>query len=156
MSRYTALIKWACNTESFTENKYSRTHSWTFDGGMTVAASSSPAIVPEPWSDAANVDPEEAFVASLSSCHMLWFLHVARDKGFSVNSYTDNAEGVMAKNASGELAITQVTLNPSTLFDEAKSPSKMELNDLHKAAHDKCFIANSVNSNITINPQFDE
>lgn len=156
MSRYTALIKWSCDTDSFAENKYSRAHSWTFDGGLTVAASSSPAIVPEPWSDAANVDPEEAFVASLSSCHMLWFLSITGSKGFVVKSYSDNAAGVMAKNASGKLAITQVTLNPKVLFDDAQSPSKAELSDLHKAAHSKCFIANSVNSNITINPDFDE
>lgn len=156
MSRYTALIDWSCDTDSFTENKYSRAHSWTFDGGLTVAASSSPSIVPEPWSDAANVDPEEAFVASLSSCHMLWFLSIAGSKGFVVKSYTDNAEGVMGKNASGKLAITEVTLHPKAVFDDAKCPSKAELSDLHKAAHDKCFIANSVNSTITIKPDCDE
>ena len=156
MSRYTALIQWSCNTDSFVENKYSRAHSWTFDGGMTVAASSSPTIVPEPWSDAANVDPEEAFVASLSSCHMLWFLSIAGSEGLIVNSYKDNAEGVMTKNGSGQLAITQITLNPKTAFDSARSPSKIELAELHKATHDKCFIANSVNSNITINPDFEE
>ena len=156
MSRYTALIQWSCNTDSFVENKYSRAHRWTFDGGTTVAASSSPTIVPEPWSDPANVDPEEAFVASLSSCHMLWFLSISGSKGFIVNSYKDNAEGVMTKNGSGQLAINQVTLNPNAIFDSTRSPSKIELADLHKAAHDKCFIANSVNSNITINPYFDE
>jgi len=156
MSRYCALIKRSCDTDLFAENKYSRAHSWTFDGGRTVAASSSPTVVPEPWSDVANVDPEEAFVASLSSCHMLWFPSITGGQGFMVKSHTDNAEGVMAKNASGKLAITQVTLNPEAVFEKARSPSNTELADLHKAAHSKCFIANSVNSNITINPDFDE
>jgi organic hydroperoxide reductase OsmC/OhrA len=156
MSRHCALIKWSCDTPLFAENKYSRAHSWTFDGGMTVAASSSPTVVPEPWSDAANIDPEEAFVASLSSCHMLWFLSITSSQGFIVKSYIDNAEGVMAKNALGKLAITQVTLNPKAVFETAKSPGKAELASLHEAAHGKCFIANSINSNITINPDFDE
>lgn len=152
MSRYTALINWSCDTDTFEANKYSRAHSWTFDGGMTIAASSSPTIVPEPWSTAANVDPEEAFVASLSSCHMLWFLSIAGSKGFVVNAYTDNAEGIMAKNELGKLAITQVTLNPKTIFSKSACPTEADLNGLHNDAHSKCFIANSINTEILIKP----
>lgn len=154
MSQYHAQINWKCNTDSFIDNKYSRAHSWTFDGGLTVPASSSPSIVPEPWSDASNLDPEEAFVAALSSCHMLWFLSLAQNRGFAVSSYTDGAIGTMNKNAQGKLAITEVELNPKVEFDKVHEPTKAELNELHETAHDNCFIANSVISAITINPVF--
>lgn len=151
MSLYTALIEWSSDTDSILDNDYSRAHTWVFDGGVTVSASSSPSVVPEPWSVAGNVDPEEAFVASLSSCHMLWFLSIAASKGFNVTSYSDNAEGIMAKNNSGKMAITKVTLNPVVAFGSNTSPSSEELERLHNSAHRQCFIANSVNSEIVIN-----
>lgn len=156
MSQYTAQIQWRCDTDSFLENRYSRAHSWTFDGGVTVAASSSPSVVPEPWSVSANVDPEEAFVASLSSCHMLWFLSLAQNSGYEVASYSDNASGIMSKNSQNRLAITQVTLYPEVIFSDSTSIEKETINSLHTAAHEKCFIANSVTSSISINPTYPE
>ncbi|MFK7865241.1 MAG: OsmC family protein [Pseudohongiellaceae bacterium] len=156
MSRYTAQIQWQCDSDSFLENRYSRAHSWTFDGGLTVPASSSPSIVPEPWSVSANVDPEEAFVATLSSCHMLWFLSLARDRGLKVLAYSDNALGTMGKNSSGKLAITTVTLQPKVSFCESSEASKTVIAEIHHDAHEKCFIANSVTSIIQINPVYSD
>src|SRR5437763_1448156 len=112
MSEYSVTIHWERGGQRFTDNRYSRRHSWSFDGGAKVAASSSPHVVPLPYSDAAAVDPEEAFVASLSSCHMLWFLSIAAQHGFCVDTYVDDAVGTMAKNDSRKLAITRVTLRP--------------------------------------------
>lgn len=154
MSQYHAQINWHSNSGSFVDNEYSRAHSWTFDGGLTVPASASPSIVPEPWSNASNIDPEEGFVAALSSCHMLWFLSIAQHSGFSVLAYTDDATGTMTKNTLGKLAITEVVLNPKVEFDAVKQPTKEEVNNLHEKAHDRCFIANSVTSSIVIKPVF--
>ncbi len=153
MSSYTAEIRWSRGEQKFSDNRYSRAHTWHFDGGTVVAASSSPSVVPLPMSHAAAVDPEEAFVASLSSCHMLWFLALAAKQGYTIDSYTDKASGVMAKNAAGKLAMTQVTLHPLAIFSGAKHPDRPTLHALHHAAHEECFIAHSVRSEVLIEPR---
>lgn len=149
-SPYFATIKWQRHDAEFLANKYSRAHLWQFDGGCEVPASASPHIVPAPWSDLANVDPEEAFVASLASCHMLFFLAIAAARGFQVDSYTDAAEGHMSKNPQGKTAITTAALHPVAEFSGAKIPDKETIEAMHHEAHERCFIANSVTTNITI------
>ena len=153
MSTYTAEIHWRRGDQKFTDNRYSRAHTWKFDGGTEVPASSSPAVVPLPMSNAAAVDPEEAFVASLSSCQMLWFLSLAARRGHTVDSYADAASGTMEKDAAGKFAITKVTLRPLVRFSGAKLPDRAQLEALHHAAHGECFIANSVRSEILIEPR---
>ncbi len=154
MSTYTAGIRWSRGAaEKFTDNRYSRAHAWHFDGGAVVPASSSPSVVPLPMSDARAVDPEEAFVASLSSCHLLWFLSIAAKRGYTVDAYSDDARGVMAKNAAGQLAMTSVTLRPLVTFSGAKLPDRAALDALHHEAHAECFIANSVRSEVVIEPR---
>ena len=150
MSSYTATIRWDRNgAEGFAKGQYSRAHEWAFDGGATVPASASPHIVPAPWSDAAGVDPEEAFVASLSSCHMLFFLDFARRGGWTIDSYVDQAEGELAKDAEGKMAMTKVTLRPRVEWvDEGPDPASLA--DLHHKAHQACFIANSVKTEVTV------
>lgn len=148
---YSARVSWQKKSdEAFVDNKYSRSHTWTFDGGIEVPASASPHVVPLPLSNESAVDPEEAFVASLSSCHMLWFLSLAVEKNFVVESYEDNAEGVMGKNEEGKLAMTRVTLNPRISFGGDHNPSREQIDELHHSAHEKCFIANSVKTKITV------
>jgi organic hydroperoxide reductase OsmC/OhrA len=151
MSTYTATIRWRRKSDGdFSKGQYSRAHEWDFDGGVTVPASPSPHVVPAPWSDASGVDPEEAFVASLSSCHMLFFVDFARRAGFIVDDYVDNAEGVLEKRADGKQAMTRVTLRPRVTWGGEKRPSKAEIADIHHRAHDACFIANSVTTQVTI------
>lgn len=151
MSEYTAIVKWARQSnEPFVDNRYSRSHNWTFDGGAVVPASSSPHSVKVPLSDPAGVDPEEAFVASLSSCHMLWFLSLAARKGFVVESYVDNALGHLERDAQGKMAMTRVTLRPAIQFGGTKQPTATELQALHDAAHHECFIANSVKTEVSV------
>lgn len=152
MSTYTAAIHWSRGEQTFTDNRYRRAHAWHFDGGTVVRASSSPDVVPVPMSDASAVDPEEAFVASLASCHMLWFLSLAAKKGYIVDSYADAASGVMAKNAAGRLAMTAVTLRPRVAFSGQKIPDRGALDALHHAAHEECFIAASVRTDVKIEP----
>ena len=148
MAEYTASIQWARGAdEAFVDQCYSRGHEWVFDGGVRVPASSSPHVVPLPYSVEANVDPEEAFVASLSSCHMLFFLAIAAQQGFVVESYVDNAVGVMEKGSDGKIAMTQVTLRPKAVF-AGEPPSMEALEQIHHAAHEKCFIANSVKTDM--------
>ncbi len=154
MSTYSATILWQRNGAIFTDQRYSRAHVMKFDGGAEVPGSSSPHTVPLPYSDAAAVDPEEAFVASLSSCHMLWFLHLAAKRGFVVESYEDRADGVMAKNAEGKLAMTLVTLRPGAEFAGERRPGRQDIEALHHAAHEECFIANSVKSEVRCEPVF--
>jgi organic hydroperoxide reductase OsmC/OhrA len=154
MSTYTATISWKRNGEVFTDNRYSRRHEWQFDGGVRLAASSSPAVVPR-YSDASAVDPEEAFVASLSSCHMLTFLFLAAAKKFTVDSYVDEALGTLAKNDRGKLAITEVVLRPRVIFSGDRRPSREELDELHHKAHEECFIANSVLTDVRCEPMID-
>jgi organic hydroperoxide reductase OsmC/OhrA len=149
---HTAIVSWARNGAPFTDNKYSRAHTWTFDGGVTVPASSSPSVVKLPLSRADAVDPEEAFVAALSSCHMLFFLHHAALKGFVVDSYVDEAAGVMAKNENGKMFVKKVTLRPRVAFSGAKRPSEADAADLHHRSHADCFIANSVLTEVVVEP----
>lgn len=150
MSQHTAIIEWERRRQSFADGKYSRAHAWRFDGGAEVRASSSPHVVPLPWSDPAGVDPEEAFVASLSSCHMLWFLHFAARRGFVVERYRDEAVGAMETVEEKRLAITRVTLRPEVIFAGEKTPAAEDVDRLHRLAHENCFIANSVKTAVTV------
>jgi organic hydroperoxide reductase OsmC/OhrA len=151
MSTYSATIRWTRTGEGdFTKGQYSRAHEWAFDGGHVMPASASPHIVPAPWSDPAGVDPEEAFIASLSSCHMLFFLDYARRDGWTIDSYVDAAEGVMEKDAAGKMVITRVTLRPRVEWGGDKQPSADEVAHLHHRAHEDCFIANSVTSEVAV------
>ncbi len=152
MSRYEVVIEWRRDGARFTDNRYSRGHRWRFDGGVEVPASASPHVVPPPMSVAEAVDPEEAFVASLSSCHMLWFLSLAAKQGFVVDDYRDEAVGTMALDAGGKLAMTQVTLRPAVRYGGEKPPSRAQEDALHHAAHEECFIARSVRTAVTCDP----
>jgi organic hydroperoxide reductase OsmC/OhrA len=155
VSEYTADILWERSpNEDFLANRYSRRHEMRFDGGAVVAGSSSPHSVPLPMSDACAVDPEEAFVASLSSCHMLWFLAIAAKRRFCVDRYFDAAVGVMQKNAQGKVAVTRVTLRPEVVFSGERLPTRAEIEQLHHTAHDECYIANSVKSEVVCEPVF--
>lgn len=146
---YTATVVWQRHdSEAFTDNRYHREHVLRFDGGVEVAGSSSPSVVPLPYSTEAAIDPEEMFVASLASCHMLWFLSLAAKAGVVVEHYTDNASGVMSKNAERRLWVSQVTLRPHVTL--AAGTSTALLNDLHHRAHEECFIANSVRTEVLI------
>lgn len=152
MSKHIATIAWQRDGAAFAGARYSRSHRWSFDGGAHIAASASPDLVAAPWSDPRGVDPEEAFVAAISSCHLLWFLGLASERGFVVESYQDHAEGVLAKDANGQLAITVVTLRPQAVFTGERQPSAAELESLHHAAHERCFLANSVKSEVRCEP----
>lgn len=150
MSTYTATIRWTRTGEGdFSKGQYSRAHEWAFDGGLTVPASPSPHIVPAPWNDPGGVDPEEAFVASLSSCHMLFFVDFARRAGLVVDTYVDVAEGVLDKRADGKMAMTRVTLRPRVSWG-GSAPEDAAVAELHHRAHEACFIANSVNTEVII------
>lgn len=151
MSTYTATTLWERHDAAFTDNRYSRAHEWRFDGGAVVRASSSPQVVRAPLSDPAAVDPEEAFVASLSSCHLLWFLSLAAAQGLVVERYEDQAEGLMTKNESGKYAMTKVTLRPRVTF-LGRQPTPEEFLALHDRAHEECFIAASVKTAVTCEP----
>lgn len=149
MSEYFAKVSWLrARDEMYIDNKYSRGHEWIFDGGMIVQASSSVHIVPLPYSVAANVDPEEAFVASLSSCHMLFFLSIAAKNRYVVDAYLDAAVGIMEKDSEGKIAMTKVTLRPHVKFSGDKKPSLEQLEKMHRQSHAQCFIANSVKTQI--------
>jgi organic hydroperoxide reductase OsmC/OhrA len=151
VSTYGATIRWTRDrTTDFAKGQYSRAHEWAFDGGAVVPASPSPHIVPAPWSDQAGVDPEEAFVASLSSCHMLFFVDFARRAGFVVDSYVDEAEGVLEKRADGKIAVTKVTLRPKVAFSGEKLPTAEDIAHLHHRSHEDCFIANCVTTEVTV------
>ena len=153
--KHTALIRWQVGAADFLGKRYSRAHTWTFDGGAVVPASSSPHVVPLPLSDASAVDPEEAFVASLSSCHMLWFLDIASRAGYAVDSYEDAADGRMGRNGAGKLVVDLVTLRPRTRFAGARVPDATALAALHHEAHEECFLANSVRCEIRCEPVLD-
>jgi organic hydroperoxide reductase OsmC/OhrA len=148
--KYEAGISWKRRGAKFTDNRYSRGHEWSFDGGVKVMASSSPSSVPVPYSVVEAVDPEEALVASAASCHMLWFLSIAAERGFVVESYVDEATGIMEKNSEGRLAITRITLRPQVEFSVDRAPSPEELRSLHNSAHDECYIANSLKSEVVV------
>jgi organic hydroperoxide reductase OsmC/OhrA len=150
MSEHKASVRWERNSPDFLKGKYSREHTWTFDGGVTVPASSSPSAVPVPYSNPANVDPEEAFVAAVSSCHMLSYLYLAYREGFQVDSYEDAAVGVMTKNERGVLWVSAVTLNPRISYSGDKLPTPDDEEHLHHVAHEQCFIANSIKTEVTV------
>ena len=153
MSHYTATVVWVRAPEApFKDNRYSRAHEWRFDGGAVVPASSSPSVVRVPLSDPAGVDPEEAFVASLASCHMLFFLSFAASGGFVIDRYEDEAAGELGKNAAGKQAMLKVTLRPKIAWG-GPAPSAEKLADLHHRAHDACYIANSVTSEVLVEPR---
>ncbi|MGV8996284.1 MAG: OsmC family protein [Parvibaculaceae bacterium] len=151
MSNYVAHVEWRLRDgDDFEANRYSRSHRWHFDGGATVEASSAPSSVPLPWSDPAGVDPEEALIASVSSCHMLWFLSLAAKAGYAVVTYSDRASGVMSKDERGRIAMTRITLAPQIAFASGKAPDAAALAALHNDAHEKCFIANSLRTEVVI------
>lgn len=156
MTEYVAEVIWQRGEQDFLGNRYSRKHLLRFDGGQEVAGSSSPHVVPLPMSDASAVDPEEAFVASLASCHMLWFLSIAAKRRFCVDDYRDNASGLMQENAAGKLFIAQVTLRPAVTFSGEHLPSREQIEQMHHRAHEECFIANSVKSEVRCAPRFIE
>lgn len=153
MSEHKATIRWTrkATPDDFAKGKYSREHTWSFDGGVTVPASASPSVVPAPWSNPASVDPEEAYVASISSCHMLTFLYVAQKRGFVVESYEDQAVGVMTKSERGATPwVSAVTLHPKIVYGGEKKPTAADEEHLHHEAHEQCFIAQSVKTEITV------
>jgi organic hydroperoxide reductase OsmC/OhrA len=151
MSIYTANVVWRRKPEDrFIDGRYSRAHAWTFDGGAVVPASSSPHVVRTPFSDPGGVDPEEALVASVSSCHMLFFLDFAKQGGFLVDIYADDAEGVMEKGRDGRIRMTRVTLKPRIVFSGDRRPTEGDVQAIHHKAHEACYIANSVKSEIVV------
>jgi organic hydroperoxide reductase OsmC/OhrA len=152
MHEYTAELTWTRDGQDFLDNRYSRRHVLRFDGGAEVAASSSPLSVPLPYSDAAAVDPEEMLVASLASCHMLWFLGIAARRGFCVDSYVDRPVAVMEKNERGKLYLSRATLRPEVRFSGPRLPQRAEIDAMHHRAHEECFIANSVRTEVDCVP----
>ena len=152
MGTYTADLEWMRGEQDFLGNRYSRRHRIRFDGGVEIPGSSSPHVVPVPQSDPSAVDPEEAFVASIASCHMLWFLSIAAVRKYRVDRYTDHAVGVMGKNAKGKEYVAQVVLHPAVAFSGDRIPTAAELAALHHRAHEECFIANSVLTEILCEP----
>lgn len=150
MSRHDARISWRADG-GFASGDYSRAHEWRFDGGQVVRGSSSPSVVPEPRSDPFGVDPEEALVAAVSSCHMLWFLSLAQNRGYDVTSYDDDAAGEMGRIAPGRMALTRIVLRPDVRFAGA-APDAQALAALHAEAHERCFIANSLKSDVVVEP----
>jgi organic hydroperoxide reductase OsmC/OhrA len=152
MSEYVVEVKWNRGDAAFTDHRYSRGHLWTFDGGIEVPASSSPSVVRLPMSVEAAVDPEEAFVASLSSCHMLWFLDIAARRKFVVDHYSDQALGVMGKDSTGKTAMIHVTLRPAVRFVGEQQPTQDDVTEMHHQAHEECFIANSVKTEVRCEP----
>jgi organic hydroperoxide reductase OsmC/OhrA len=154
MAQYTAEVLWLRGDQDFFSNRYSRRHVLRFDGGVEFPGSSSPQVVPLPMSDATAVDPEESFVASLASCHMLWFLSIASRRKFCVDRYMDAAAGVMGKNSEGKMAMLTVTLKPEVQFSGENVPTREQLNGMHHEAHEACFIANSVKTEVRCEPVY--
>ena len=150
MSAHHATIDWSLGDGDFASGRYSRLHSLGFDGGIVVPGSASPAVVPAPWSSADAVDPEAAFTAALSACHMLTFLDLARRAGFAIAAYHDTAEGTLARVARGKMAVTRVVLRPAITWTGERRPTPAEIADLHHAAHETCFIANSVTTEVVV------
>lgn len=148
MADYLATVEWRSDG-GFREGRYSRAHSLSFDGGAVVPGSASPHVVPAPLSDAAGIDPEEALVASASACHMLWFLHLARDAGLDVAAYRDDARGTMGKDERGRMAMVRIVLRPRIEF-AGGPPDAAALERLHHEAHERCFIANSLRTEIVV------
>jgi len=149
MKQFDARVAWQRNGQPFLDGRYSRAHAWRFDGGLEVPASSSPLSVPLPMSDAAAVDPEEALVAAASSCHMLFFLSLAAGRGFTVDSYVDEALGLLDQDAEDRMAMTRIELRPVIVFAGAQ-PSQEALDALHHEAHARCYIANSLKTEVVV------
>jgi organic hydroperoxide reductase OsmC/OhrA len=152
MSTHTATIHWKREGE-FARKKYQRAHRWSFDGGVEVPAAASPHVVPKPWTVENAVDPEEAFVAAISSCHMLTFLFLAANEGFVAESYDDEASGLLAADGGGGQSVTEVTLRPRIEWAEGRAPDATALEALHARAHRECFISRSVKSTIRVEPR---
>lgn len=150
MSVHRATVDWAMGEGDFVKGRYSRVHTLGFEGGISVAGSASPAVVPAPWSSGEAVDPEAAFTAALSACHMLTFLDLARRAGFTISAYRDEAEGTLARVARGKLAVTRVVLRPEITWTGEKRPSAQETDALHHEAHELCFISNSVTTEVVV------
>src|SRR5262245_16857257 len=150
MANHKATISWKRTSPDFLKGKYSREHTWTFDGGLAVPASSSPSVVPAPYSNPANVDPEEALVAAVSSCHMLTYVYLASKQGFQVDSYEDEAVGAMTKNEHGVPWVSSIVLNPKIAYSGEKLPEPADEERLHHLAHEQCFISNSVKTQVTV------
>jgi organic hydroperoxide reductase OsmC/OhrA len=150
---YTAETIWERGEQKFIDNLYSRKHTLRFDGGISIAGSSSPLVVPIPYSEPNAVDPEESLVSAISSCHMLWFLSIAAKNGFIVDSYHDSAVGIMKANERKKYWVSSVTLQPKVLFSGEQTPSAAKIEEMHHKAHDECFIANSVKTDIQVHPQ---
>ncbi len=154
MAEHRATVRWALpEGADFLKGRYSREHTWTFDGGVTVPASPSPGVVPAPYSNPAAVDPEEAYVAAIASCHMLTYLYVAMRQSFVVERYEDEAVGVLRKNERGAIWVSTVTLAPRIVYGGDKRPTSDDEAQLHHLAHEQCFIANSVKTEITVKPR---
>lgn len=152
MSEHLATIRWERGDAAFAGGKFSRVHTWSFDGGQTWEAGASPSVVPAVYNSDTAVDPEEAFVASIASCHMLTFLFYAARGGFLVDSYEDRAVGSLSKGENGVPWVSKVVLSPKISFSGDKQPSSEELDHLHHEAHEKCFIANSVKTDVSVQP----
>ncbi len=152
MNHHAKIVWNKKSNESFTNGKYSRAHKWYFDEGTEIIASSSPKVVPIPMSDKSAVDPEEALIASLSSCHMLFFLSIASLKKYNVELYEDNVEGIMGKNENGKIAMLEISLKPKTVFIGTNIPSSNQILKMHQLAHNQCYISNTINSKINIHP----
>lgn len=150
MKQFEAKLAWQRGAQPFADQRYSRAHEWIFDGGLRVPASSSPLSVPVPMSDPANVDPEEALVAAVSSCHMLFFLSLAAQRGFLVDDYRDHALGFMERNPEGKMAFTRITLRPAIAYSGPVRPSPAEADALHHDAHERCYIASSIKAEVVI------
>ncbi|WP_415288598.1 OsmC family protein [Brevundimonas sp. S1H14] len=154
MSQHVAVVEWNRGDQPFSDNKYGRGHDWRFDGGAVVRGSSAPSpMIPPPLSEEAAVDPEEALVAALSSCHMLFFLAYARKDGFVVDSYRDEAEGTLGKDERGKMSITDIVLRPVVAWSGDKRPDAAAIADLHHRAHDICYIANSIRAEVRVEPR---
>lgn len=152
MSEHRATITWNRTGTGFLQTQFSRNHTWEFDGGLRVPATAAPSVVPPPWTNPSALDPEEAFVASLSSCHLLTFLFFAAKAGHQVDSYRDEASGVLAKNERGIPWIARVTLRPRVTYTDGTAPTPEQEHALHEKAHHYCYIANSVKTEVTIEP----
>ncbi len=150
MSEHKAIVGWKRAGPDFLKGKYSREHTWSFDGGVTVAASASPSVVPLPYSNPAHVDPEEAFVASVSSCHLLTYIYLASRQGFQVDSYHDEAVGIMTKNENGVPWVSSISLHPRIAYSGGKMPTAEDEAHLHHLAHEQCYIANSIKTEVIV------
>ena len=150
MSEHRARVEWDLGDGDFLAGRYDRGHRLAFEGGLTIDGSPSPAVVPAPFSHAEALDPEAAFTAALSACHMLWFLDLARQAGFVVGAYADEAIGTLGRIAPGRHAMTRVVLRPKVQWRGQPTPSLEEISQLHHRAHDLCFIANSVTTEVVV------